>query len=417
MSQDCLPELTPDQFALLREDIRLRGVQTPVEICANSNEILDGRARVRACKELKVSTYPRRVVGGLDSEEARRHHRLKANCLRRQLDRSALQGIGPRGDAAEGAERQAAGGDIRRRPFDDRRMETRVPLYWTTPSGQRVPGSEWEDLSPPTSIFATTTNSANKAARLLNELGRIPLGQAPHLACGERTRPPEAAGAGRRQGGLPPVRGQALRRALPGGREEDQGRQRGLHLSPTRRTIQGMGRSGASGRTSARLAERVLKPEGLLFTYAGVAYLDRVMRDLSSAGLDYIWTVAVPRLGLLFAAVEQERHQQVEADPGLREGVRRLPAAVFDFWEGTIRAWARAGTSGSSPRKSANITSPICSRRGRGSSIVAAGVGRPWSSPGGSECTPSGSTRTPARSPSRGSGSGKSRRSGRLLPR
>src|SRR4051812_3637139 len=91
MNDDCLPELTPEQFALLREDIRLRGVQTPVEICAVSLEILDGRARVRACEELKVNNYPRRVVGGLDSEESRRHHRLKSNCLRRQLDRPSLK--------------------------------------------------------------------------------------------------------------------------------------------------------------------------------------------------------------------------------------------------------------------------------------------------------------------------------------
>src|SRR3954468_19697997 len=93
MTDDDLPELTPDQYEQLREDIRLRGVQSAVEICANSHEVLDGRARVRACLELKIGTYPRRVVGGLDSEEARRHHRLKANCLRRQLDRPALKGL------------------------------------------------------------------------------------------------------------------------------------------------------------------------------------------------------------------------------------------------------------------------------------------------------------------------------------
>ena len=92
MSQeDALPELSHDQYEQLREDIRLRGVQSPVEICANSQEVLDGRARVQACSELKINNYPRRVVGGLDSDEARRHHRLKANCLRRHLDRPALK--------------------------------------------------------------------------------------------------------------------------------------------------------------------------------------------------------------------------------------------------------------------------------------------------------------------------------------
>jgi ParB-like chromosome segregation protein Spo0J len=83
MIDDYLPELTADQFTALLEDIRLRGIQTAVEVCAKSGEILDGRARVRACEELKVRHYPRRVVSGLETDEDRRHHRLRSNCLRR----------------------------------------------------------------------------------------------------------------------------------------------------------------------------------------------------------------------------------------------------------------------------------------------------------------------------------------------
>ena len=91
MTDDCLPELTDDQFSTLLEDIRLRGVQAAVEVCARTGEVLDGRARVRACQELKIRHYPRRIVSGLETDEDRRHHRLKANCLRRQLDRLAIK--------------------------------------------------------------------------------------------------------------------------------------------------------------------------------------------------------------------------------------------------------------------------------------------------------------------------------------
>jgi ParB-like chromosome segregation protein Spo0J len=85
--------LTPEQFEALREDISQRGVQVPVEIDAATGEILDGRARVRICEELRIRNYPRRVVAGLDTEEARRHHRLRANCLRRQMDNSILKAL------------------------------------------------------------------------------------------------------------------------------------------------------------------------------------------------------------------------------------------------------------------------------------------------------------------------------------
>jgi ParB-like chromosome segregation protein Spo0J len=90
---DGLPEPTPEQYQALKEDIRQRGVQVAIEVCAKSGEILDGRVRVRICEELRIRHYPRRVVAGLDTEEARRHHRLRVNLLRRQLDRAAIKAL------------------------------------------------------------------------------------------------------------------------------------------------------------------------------------------------------------------------------------------------------------------------------------------------------------------------------------
>lgn len=54
MSNDCLPVLGEDLYQALLEDIRQRGIQVAVEVCAKTGEILDGRARVRACEELKI---------------------------------------------------------------------------------------------------------------------------------------------------------------------------------------------------------------------------------------------------------------------------------------------------------------------------------------------------------------------------
>ena len=101
---DPLPDLTPEQYEALREDIRQRGVQTAVEVCAKTGEVLDGRARVRICGELKIRGYPRRVVSGLDTEEA-----TQAPQAQGQLPPAATrpgdgQGDGPGRDAARAPE-------------------------------------------------------------------------------------------------------------------------------------------------------------------------------------------------------------------------------------------------------------------------------------------------------------------------
>src|SRR4051794_22512366 len=108
MSESCLPELTPDQYQALLEDVRERGVQIAVKVCAKTGEVLDGRARVRACEQLNIRNYPRRIVSGLETEEDCRHHRIKANCLRRQLDRTTIK--------------QMVLAEMRRKPQSDRAL-------------------------------------------------------------------------------------------------------------------------------------------------------------------------------------------------------------------------------------------------------------------------------------------------------
>jgi ParB-like chromosome segregation protein Spo0J len=44
-----LPDLPPEEFEALKEDIRLRGVQLPVEV-TTKGEILDDHQRLRACE-------------------------------------------------------------------------------------------------------------------------------------------------------------------------------------------------------------------------------------------------------------------------------------------------------------------------------------------------------------------------------
>src|ERR1035437_3142991 len=79
------PDLPPEEFETLKRDIAERGVQVAIELTPEG-EILDGHQRQRACRELGIRNYPRRIVSGLD-DEGKRHHAIRANCLRRQLSR------------------------------------------------------------------------------------------------------------------------------------------------------------------------------------------------------------------------------------------------------------------------------------------------------------------------------------------
>jgi len=333
MSQDDLPELTPDQFDQLREDIRLRGVQTPVEICANSHEILDGRARVRACAEIKLNNYPRRVVGGLDTDEARRHHRLKANCLRRHLDRPALK--------------QLVLAEMRRKAQSDRLLAGIFGLSHTAIAnwrreflacGKLLPQETYEGKGRKyrrsAAIYAQSPLAADRAAKLLAELGEdAPAGR--HLS-------PRAAGElllDKRK-----ERADQKVIAAPSGVKLYQGRFQDVEKKLNDDSFDGIfcdppydsewvdrGEWADLG----ILASRVLKTGGLLFTYAGVSCLDRVMGNLSSEGLTYIWTVVIRSSGLSSRQWKQNVINKWKPALIFGKGISRLPTATFDLWEGT----------------------------------------------------------------------------------
>lgn len=332
---DCLPALLPEQFAKLLDDVRLRGVQVPVEICAESGEILDGRARVRACKELKVHNYPRRVVGGLNTDEARRHHRLKANCLRRQLDRQSLK--------------ELVLAEMRTKAQSDRLLAGIFCLSHSTiaswrrdfcSTGRLLPVKEFKGQNgktyrPPTAIFSTTTNSANRAAKMLNELGDDASGRTlTSRAASELVLQKKRERADAKEVALP------SRVALHHGRFQEVGKRIKdnsvdcIFVDPpySKEWV-----DHGQWADLSRFAERVLKPCGLLCTYSGVAYLDRVMHDLGSGGLSYIWTVVVRGSG--FSSRLWAKNVINKWKPILiyGKGVGRLPSAVFDLLEGSGR--------------------------------------------------------------------------------
>ena len=79
-----VPELTEAEYVALKAAIREAGrILVPV-VVTSDGEVIDGKGRVRAAEELKITNYPRAIVHGLD-DDSRRMHRLSLNCVRRQL--------------------------------------------------------------------------------------------------------------------------------------------------------------------------------------------------------------------------------------------------------------------------------------------------------------------------------------------
>jgi ParB-like chromosome segregation protein Spo0J len=81
-----LPDLSAGDYEALKRDIDARGVLVPIEY-DDAGEILDGHHRLRACRELKITEWPR-VVRIFLSEQEKRTHVRQLNLARRHLNQA-----------------------------------------------------------------------------------------------------------------------------------------------------------------------------------------------------------------------------------------------------------------------------------------------------------------------------------------
>ena len=82
-----LPQLSREQYDGLKADIEKRGVKVPIEIDADTGQILDGATRLKICNELgmtqkDIPTIERRF----SSENEKKEHVIRLNMLRRHMD-------------------------------------------------------------------------------------------------------------------------------------------------------------------------------------------------------------------------------------------------------------------------------------------------------------------------------------------
>lgn len=82
---DCqvMPPLSIEEYEALKADIAKRGVLIPIEVDADTGEILDGFHRLRACQELGIT--PPITERHFANDQERTEHALILNLLRRQL--------------------------------------------------------------------------------------------------------------------------------------------------------------------------------------------------------------------------------------------------------------------------------------------------------------------------------------------
>jgi hypothetical protein len=96
-----LPELSESEYQELRDDIKARGLREPILI--KSGYIIDGRHRLKACRELGIEPTFKEYTGSDILAEI-----LSRNLLRRHLtaDQRAMLVAKPRGDSVGAAAKE-----------------------------------------------------------------------------------------------------------------------------------------------------------------------------------------------------------------------------------------------------------------------------------------------------------------------
>lgn len=283
------PDLPPEEFETLKRDIAERGVQVAIEITPEG-EVLDGHQRFRACRELSIKNFPRRIVTGLD-EQGKRHHAIKANCLRRHLSRQQR--------------RDLIAAELKRNSRQSNRLLAElVGVDKNTVQSVRdelVAGGEIHHVGArdgkdgkiyrPSSMFAATPAAARMAQSLLSELGDdVPEGR--HFS--PRTAS-ELINQKRRERADFKTNGSALPSQIKlyncdfrevGKRIKDDSADLVFTDPPFGQEFLPLWDDLGA------FASRVLKPGALLVTYTGQTHLPHVIAALSEH-LSYVWCLAI----------------------------------------------------------------------------------------------------------------------------
>jgi DNA methylase len=290
-----LPPISPELRDRLKEDIRQRGILVPI-LLTHDGQCLDGMLRLSIAEELGLSSseIPKVVIGRLTQVE-RADLRVVLNLYRRQLTQAQV--------------RELIAWELRRQPqTSDRGVGRKVGVDGKTvgevrrrlEAGAEIPhltsrsGLDGKTYRKPI-VFTTSNAQAVEAQHLLEELGDdVPDGAINVKKLRRMKSAKERADHLTRVTRLSPDLGdnykihhcdfrQLGKRILPGSVD--------LALCDPP-----WGNEFAPLRDSfAETVFRLLKPDGLLACYTGVAHLPEFLDAFRGAGLTYEWTLVGKR--------------------------------------------------------------------------------------------------------------------------
>jgi ParB-like chromosome segregation protein Spo0J len=286
-----LPPIGPELRDRLREDIRQRGILVPV-LLADDGQCIDGNLRLAIAEELGLSSaeIPKIVIGRLTQDE-RTDIRVALNLCRRQLSQAQV--------------REIIAWELRRHPHtSDRGLGRKIGVDNKTvggvrrqlEAGEEIPhvaarsGRDGKTYRNPI-VFTNSNAQAVEAQRLLQDLGDdVPDGPLSVKKLRRMKNAKERADALEKISRIPPKLGKEFQ----------------IHKCDFRQ----IGERIATGSVDLALCDppwgsdfaplrvpfgetifRLLKPDGLLACYTGVAHLPEFLDAFRSAGLVYQWTI------------------------------------------------------------------------------------------------------------------------------
>jgi DNA methylase len=311
-----LPLIGPELRDRLREDIRQRGILVPV-LLADDGRCLDGKLRLAIAEELGMSSaeIPKIVVGRL-TEDERTDIRVALNLFRRQLSQAQV--------------RELIAWELRRHPHtSDRALGRKIGVDNKTVAGVRGELEAREEIPHVTArsgidgktyrkpiVFTNSNAQAVEAQRLLKELGDdVPDGPLSVKKLRRIKNAKERADALERVSRVRPKLGNEFQ----------------IHKCDFRQIGDKIAASSVDlalcdppwGSEFAPLRVpfgeaifRVLKPDGLLACYTGVAHLPEFLDAFRSVGLAYEWTI----VGRRQVSTVQQRNMLVN---------RWIPIVIF----------------------------------------------------------------------------------------
>jgi site-specific DNA-methyltransferase (adenine-specific) len=288
-----MPDLPPEEFEALKQDIAVNRLHSPIDQDELGNT-LDGHQRERALQELGIKKYPINVISGL-TEQQKWEYAVTVNVLRRHLSSKAKRELiqqelrrTPKRNNNWLAEMLGVDSKTVKRVREDMEATREIP---------KLTHFEGRDEKVRPTTYRVVANTPNELVQARDKVQHLP------SSCDGKVLDVVTAKRHARQNKLRQTLQAQSKSVRPMQDKDIQ-----LHHCRFQDLIEMVGLQPATAkvvltdfpynkaflpelRDLAAFAERMLMPGGLLVTYSGHYYLDKVFDTFGSC-LKYRWTMA-----------------------------------------------------------------------------------------------------------------------------